>query len=106
MKRITRPICLATLALGALLVLPGDGNADPRKKAAVRAPARARAAQPAKEPVKARPTRITFGDDEINATPDQGAGAIVQVNRRLRHSNLIRVRQNFLPELIKSAEDL
>ena len=47
-----------------------------------------------------------FDDDLVEAGLDRGNGGIVTVKRRTKVSTLIVVREDFLPELIKSAEDI
>lgn len=51
-------------------------------------------------------TRYGFKNDTVEATADQGNGSLVTAARRPGHSSLLTVRSNFLPELIKLAEDL
>jgi hypothetical protein len=50
--------------------------------------------------------RLTFGDEMIETTRDIGGGEIINGRRPIKHSTLIKIRQDFLPELIKSAEQL
>lgn len=47
-----------------------------------------------------------FDDDLVTAGLDQGSGSMVQVTRKPKISSLIVVRQNFLKEMVKSAEDI
>jgi hypothetical protein len=49
---------------------------------------------------------LTFGDEDVNAGVDGPGGAVVQGDKRTKHSSLIKVRTNFIAELIKSAEDI
>lgn len=93
-KRGTLLFCCAMVLAIPAWAFAGPGDGKGRKKAA-------------KTQVrKQRTTRMIFGDDEINATPDLGGGTLITGDRGLHHSSLIKVRKNFLPELIKSAEDL
>ena len=50
--------------------------------------------------------RYDFDDDMVTAGFDRGDGTIVQVTRKPKISSLIEVRKNFIPELLKSAEDI
>jgi hypothetical protein len=89
---------LLGLGYGLLLSAPLPALAEPPHKAAASATA-----------AKARPrtTRMSFLDgDDILASPDQGAGSLVTGERTPRRSSLIHIRQSFIPELIKSAENI
>ncbi len=55
---------------------------------------------------KRRTQRLDFEDDLVTAGFDSGNGTIVQVTRKTKISSLIEVRKNFIPELLKSAEDI
>ena len=50
--------------------------------------------------------KLTFIDDVVDAGMDRPDGAVVTTRRRLRESSLLKVRGDFVPELIKSAEDV
>jgi len=51
--------------------------------------------------------RMIFGEgDEVQAGRETGAGDVIDGMRRAKRSRLMVVRQSFVPELIKSAEDL
>jgi hypothetical protein len=94
------------IAIGlAGLLLPCAALAEPRAKVSAKKAAPARAA-PAKPQAVAKPQRLIFGDDLVEAGRDLGGGSIVGGRRPLRMSRLIPVRTHFLPELIKSAEDI
>ena len=100
------------------ILLPAVALAGPpRSKRVVRKPSVAQKLLPpgavqSARAVKATPikhkkvTRMDFDNDLVTANPDQGAGALVTAIRKRGHSSLLRVRTNFLPELIKSAENL
>jgi hypothetical protein len=51
-------------------------------------------------------TRLTFDDDKVSASAQTGGGALVTGERKAKTSSLIKVRTNFIPELIKSALDI
>lgn len=99
---------LVALGLAGLL-LPFAALAEPRPKAGAKkvAAPRAVSAKPqAQKPQAAKPQRLIFGDDLVEAGRDLGGGSIVGGRRPVRMSRLIPVRTDFLPELIKSAEDI
>lgn len=75
---------LVIISLG--LMLPGVSLAQDRQRESVR--------------------RYDFDEDLVTAGLDRGTGTIVQVTRKAKSSSLIVVRENFIPELLKSAEDI
>ena len=52
------------------------------------------------------PRRYDFDDDIVEGGIAQADGSLVNVLRPIKRSSLIKIRDSFLPELIKSAEDL
>ncbi len=60
--------------------------------------------------VKAQPRprlhRIIFEDDTITAGRNTGAGDVVTVRRTMLMKSMVTVRPDFIPELVKSAEDI
>lgn len=74
---------------------------------ALAAPAVALAQDTDPEQEAARPTRhYDFDDDLVTAGFDRGRGEIVSITRRTKVSSLIEVRKDFVPELLKMAEDI
>lgn len=51
-------------------------------------------------------TEVSFDDDLISGDLVRPDGENIQVSRRGARSSLIRIRQNFIPEMLKSVEDL
>lgn len=49
---------------------------------------------------------VSFEDDLISGDLVRPDGENIQVSRRGARSSLIRIRQNFIPEMLKSVEDL
>jgi len=49
---------------------------------------------------------MTFDDDIVNAGRADGGGTMIKGRVAPKHSQLIPIRTDFVPELIKSAEDL
>ena len=95
------------LAIGLVGLIPwavAEAQSRPPLRPAARSapPRRAPRAQPASPPVR----RMTFGDDDVVADREDGAGAIVGGEKRVMFSRLIHIRLDFIPELVKSAEDL
>jgi gamma-glutamyltranspeptidase len=53
-----------------------------------------------------RVQRLSFDDDVVTGRRDLGDGDLVRISRPAKHSSLVRARESFVPELIKSAEDI
>lgn len=51
-------------------------------------------------------TEVSFDDDLISGDLVRPDGENIQVSKRGARSSLIRIRQNFIPEMLKSVEDL
>ena len=77
------------LSLLALLVLVGTANA-----------------QPAKGGAAPKVKTYDFSGDTIEGDLVKPEGSTVDARDFAKHSSLIRIRKDFIPEIIKSAEDL
>ena len=53
-----------------------------------------------------RPCELTIESETIDGSAPSSDGSRLSVLGRIRHSSLLRIRRDFLPEIIKSAEDL
>lgn len=51
-------------------------------------------------------TRYAFDDDLVRGGVPGPGGEVLHVRRRRDRESLIRIRDQFIPELLKSAEDL
>lgn len=51
-------------------------------------------------------TTYDFEDDLVTGDLVRPDGEVLQVRRRGQRSSLIRIRENFLPEMLKSVENL
>jgi hypothetical protein len=107
------------LTLGILLALAGESTAE--KKAAPKgAPATAKAA-PAKAPaapsatdltneatkgLPQKPKVIDFEDETIRGTLTKPEGDFIDSRKGVRQKSLIKVRRHFVPELLKSGDNL
>ena len=105
-----RLLVVGAMAL-ALIVAPSICEAGPTApaKGKAKAPPRAGKVATAKATAKTKPRykrvqKLIFGDDVVDAGTDKPDGVVVHGNPRSRHSSLIKVRANFIPELLKSAE--
>lgn len=65
-------------------------------------------AQPAPKPAQAPPPtqRYDFDDDRVDGELVQPDEAAVDGRSRARHESLIRLRSDFVPELMGSADEL
>jgi hypothetical protein len=51
-------------------------------------------------------TTYDFDDDVVEGDLVRPDGEFVDTRRGAKHSSLIKIRQDFIPEMIKSAEDI
>lgn len=97
-----------TLAL-ALLVGLGVGSAQAQDKPAA-------GAAPAAAPAGGAPTGngvqykqktvYDFDDDTVEGDLVRPDGEFVDSRRNAKHSSLIKIRENFIPEMLKSVESI
>lgn len=66
------------------------------------------AAEPAlaEEVVYKKHTVVEFGDDTIEGDLSKPDGEYLESRKRLRHQRLIKVRQDFRPEILQSVRSL
>jgi hypothetical protein len=51
-------------------------------------------------------TVYDFDDDLVEGELQRPDGEFVDTRRKAKHSSLIKIRENFIPEMLKSAEDI
>jgi hypothetical protein len=51
-------------------------------------------------------TKYDFDDDMVEGDLVKPDGEMVGSTGKAKHSSLIKIRQNFIPEMLKSAEDI
>lgn len=51
-------------------------------------------------------TEYDFEDDVVEGSFVRPEGEYLDARRRARYTSLIRIRENFVPEMLKSAEDI
>jgi hypothetical protein len=51
-------------------------------------------------------TEMDFDADDVEGSFVRPEGEYLDARRRARYSSLIRVRKDFIPEMLKSAEDI
>ena len=95
MKRFAK-ILMAGLAVAALSVpAMGIGDAVAQKKG-----------KKAKKASKNRVKTYDFSGDEIDGDLVKPDGEFVDTRKFATHTSLIRIRKDFIREIVKSAEDL
>ena len=57
-------------------------------------------------PAASKPQHMDFDDDIVDGTLTSPDYSVVDPTRAVRHGSLIKPRLTFVPELLKSAEDL
>ena len=60
----------------------------------------------AQEGAEGEVTEFNFDDELVTGDLVRPDGELLQVRRRGRRSSLIRIREHFIPEMLKSVEDL
>ena len=60
----------------------------------------------AEEVVYQQHTVVDFGDDTIDGNLSKPDGQYLESQKKLRHQRLIKVRENFRPEILQSARVL
>jgi hypothetical protein len=93
MQNLLRPLIGATVVF--VFATAGSALAQEKKGAA---PAKADAAPKTKV--------YDFSGDTIEGDLIKPEGSTVDARDFAKHSSLIRIRTNFIPEIVKSAEDL
>lgn len=51
-------------------------------------------------------TVYDFDDDVVEGELQRPDGEYIDSRRKAKHSTLIKIRENFIPEMLKSAEDI
>ena len=51
-------------------------------------------------------TVYDFDDDVVEGELQRPDGEYIDTRRKAKHSSLIKIRENFIPEMLKSAEDI
>jgi hypothetical protein len=96
MQKITRSLSLAVLVVAVVAVVAaGSAAAQPADK-------KGAAAKEATPKTKV----YDFSGDTIEGDLIKPEGSTVDARDFAKHSSLIRIRTNFIPEIVKSAEDL
>jgi hypothetical protein len=92
---------LSALAIAAVLTTGGLGTAFAQNKAT----AKPAAAGEENTTYKAK-TVYDFEDDTVEGDLQRPDGELVDSMRKVKHSSLIEIRKDFIPEMLKSLEDI
>lgn len=104
MKNIT--LALATLvALGGVAQAQNQGGAAPPPAGAAAAPAAGAAGAAGGVAYKSK-TVYDFDDDTVEGDLVRPDGEMVDTRRGAKHSSLIKIRENFIPEMLKAVEGI
>jgi hypothetical protein len=103
-KMTMKLVAMAALALA----LPGLALAQQAKPApAPAAPAGAPKAVPSDENVSYKAKTVyDFEDDNVEGDLQRPDGELIQSGSKAKHSSLIEIRKDFIPEMLKSLEDV
>ena len=100
MRKITMALAVLTLVgLGSAAAQEQQGGAA----AAGAAPAAGAAAGGVQYKQK---TVYDFDDDTVEGDLVRPDGEMIDSTKRAKHSSLIKIRENFIPEMLKSVESL
>jgi hypothetical protein len=101
-KNLRSVAATAVLIVSVVSIVIGGGAtalADDKARPAAKAPPAAAAATPK--------TKVyDFSGDTIEGELIKPEGSTVDARDFAKHSSLIRIRKDFIPEIVKSAEDL
>jgi hypothetical protein len=91
------------LVLAGMILAPSLALAQAKGKAA---PAAAPAAAGGDNVTYKAKTTYDFDDDIVEGDLVRPDGEFVDSRKMAKHSSLIKIRENFIPEMLKSAEDI
>jgi hypothetical protein len=100
-----------TISLAAFLTLVGAGAGQSLAQQQPAAKAEAKAAPAAKSgdgeggQYKSK-TVYDFDDDNVEGDLQRPDGELIDSVRKVKHSSLIEIRKDFIPEMLKSLEDV
>lgn len=97
-----------TITLAVLMgVGLGSAQAQDKGAAAPAAPAAAAGGAPAAGGVQYKQKTVyDFDDDTVEGDLVRPDGEMIDSTKRAKHSSLIKIRENFIPEMLKSVESL
>jgi hypothetical protein len=93
-------------AIIALLMIGGSGLALAQKAAPPAKEAAPAAGAPSGDTQYKAKTVYDFDDDTVEGDLQRPDGELVDSIRKVKHSSLIEIRKDFIPEMLKSLEDI
>ena len=98
---------LGILALAGVVTFASPSSAQRRPAPAAPAPTAGRAAGgPGGNVEYKQKTVYDFDDDTVEGDLVRPDGEFVDTRKAAKHSSLIKIRPDFIPEMLKSAEDI
>jgi|SRR5881394_3376115 len=97
---MTKPLIIGLALFGGMALAAAPGTAFAQAAAAAAAPAADDNVQ-----YKAK-TVYDFEDDTVEGDLQRPDGELVSSQKKAEHSSLIEIRKDFIPEMLKSLEDV
>ena len=100
-----KPLIIGLALFGGLALAAAPSTAFAQDKAA--APAAAAAAPAGDDNVQYKAKTVyDFEDDTVEGDLQRPDGELVSSQKKAEHSSLIEIRKDFIPEMLKSLEDV
>ena len=99
-----KPLIIGFALLGGMALAAAPSTVFAQAKAAAPAPRRRRRATRTSQ-YKAK-TVYDFEDDTVEGDLQRPDGELVSSQKKAEHSSLIEIRKDFIPEMLKSLEDV
>ncbi|HEY0705880.1 MAG TPA: hypothetical protein VGG33_03740 [Polyangia bacterium] len=107
MKKLSKlSIVLAGTVAGFVTVAAGAGVSSAQDDKAKPAPAKAAAPAASEGGEYKAKTVYDFDDDTVEGDLQRPDGELIDSVRKVKHSSLIEIRKDFIPEMLKSLEDV
>jgi hypothetical protein len=98
---------MVVVALSGISGLALAQEAKPAAKPAAPAAQGAPQALPSDDNVSYKAKTVyDFEDDMVEGDLQRPDGELIEANKRAKHSSLIEIRKDFIPEMLKSLEDV
>ena len=102
---MTKQLIIGFALIGGMALAAAPGTASAQAKA--EAPAAAAAAPAGDDNVQYKAKTVyDFEDDTVEGDLQRPDGELVSSQKKAQHSSLIEIRRDFIPEMLKSLEDV
>jgi hypothetical protein len=98
-------VIAAAFVIGTSAAASAQGQARPANAKNDRS-RRAKTRKSATPAAKTKPKTFIFDGDDVGGSVQSPDGDTMVVNQPAAHTSLIKLRLNFIPEILKSADDL